>query len=46
MKNIKHQKVIELQKTINLYSRECQRLKGIVTGVVEIARKAGLEDKI
>ena len=46
MKNIKHQKVIELQKTINLYSRECSRLKGIVTGVVDIARKAGLEDKI
>ena len=46
MKNIKHQKVVELQKTINLYSRECHRLKGIVSHVVDIAKKAGLEDKM
>ena len=46
MRNIKHQKVVELQKEINLYSREVSRLQDIVTHVMQVARSNGLEDKI
>jgi len=45
-KNLKHLKVVELQKEISLYSRECGRLKDIVGHLMNVAKNHGLEKEI
>jgi hypothetical protein len=45
-RNIKQRKIIELQKEIRLYSRECQKLRDITAHTVDIIRKNGLEAEL
>jgi hypothetical protein len=42
-KNLKHLKVVELQKEVNLYSRECNRLHDLLESVIVKAKSQNVE---
>ena len=45
-RNIKQRKILELQKEIRLYSRECQKLRDITSHTLDVIRKNGLEAEL
>ena len=46
MRNLRHKKVLELQKEVQIYTRECQRLRAMTKQAFQVARKHGHESEL